>query len=64
MKKLYEAPNLEFSEFEVENIIMESTSLGQANLEAMQEAEIAEVMAALQKSYTVQRYNKDQFKGW
>ena len=63
MKRLYEAPTLEFSEFEVEDIIMESVSLGQANLEAMEDAEIAEVMAALQKSYTVKRYGTD-FTGW
>ncbi len=64
MKRLYEAPILEFSEFEVEDIIMESVSLGQANLEAMEDAEIQEVMAALQRSYTVQKYNSNQFKGW
>ena len=67
MKKLYEAPVLEFSEFEVEDIIMESISLGQANLEQMEAGELEQynaVMAALRKSYTVQKYSSNQFKGW
>lgn len=66
MKKLYEAPSIEFSEFEVEDIIMESVSLGKANLESMEQNEKAEydaVMAALKRSYTVKRYGTD-FIGW
>ena len=64
MKRVYEAPTLEFSEFEVEDIIMESDSLGQANLEKLEDTEEYEaVMAALQKSYTVNRYGTD-FTGW
>ena len=65
MKKLYEAPALEFSEFEVEDIIMESISLGQENLEKLEKTEQFDaVMEALQKSYTVQKYNRNQFTGW
>lgn len=63
MKRLYESPILELSEFEVEDIIMESKSLGQASLEAMQEAEVQEVMAALKNSYTIKRNGTD-FTGW
>ncbi len=67
MKKLYEAPIIEFSEFEIEDVIMESVSLGEANLEHMEETEWQEynaVMNALKKSYTVKRYGTDFTGGW
>ena len=66
MKKLYEAPIIEFSEFEIEDVIMESVSLGEANLENMEKNEQEEynaVMNALKQSYTVKRYGTG-FTGW
>ncbi len=68
MKKIYEAPTIEISEFEVEDIIMESNfkSLGAEALENAETTE-AEYNAAVSilsgAGYQVKKFGKD-FQGW
>ena len=66
MKKIYEAPTIEISEFEVEDIIMESNfkSLGAEALESMETDEYNAAVTILSGAgYEVKRFGTD-FKGW